>query len=169
MEDRVRQKGTVFIANLIRQPQTQDAVVTLLKNILKDQRFLTHSSIWATSTLKEMVISDEIIDSTKILFEKILRTDDILHETVQMLKYVMEKPESVEIMSEYSKKVFLRSDVVNSVSDLMAAGAYQGLADPETVHKFAVFMIKVVNEEEVRSGVLDTFVYKPIKNFFTFF
>ena len=53
--------------------------------------------------------------------------------------------------------MFKRVDVKDAVADLLSQGAYQGLGDPETVQKFAQFIVKVVNTEEAllpKKGIL---------------
>lgn len=168
MDERVRLKGIVFLVELLKQPQTQDAVVILLKNVLHDRRFIYHSNLWATNLLSWSVGTEDVVTGTQKLFEKILRKDEIVEETVDMLKYVTQRKESQDIISAYYQEVFKRQDIKNAVTELLAEGAYQGLADPKTVAVFAQFVMKVVNTDQVRTGVMETFVYRPFRNLIWF-
>lgn len=164
LEPRVREKGTEFVVDLFQQPKTRDAAVILLKNVIQDKRFIYHSTLWATDLLSRVVLENDVIHSVKFLAENLLKQDSMVEETVDLLKYVTKRPEASAIMSNYYNIVFQRVDVKNAVAELLSEGAYQGLADPKTVVKFAEFIVKVVNNDEVRDGVFDSFIYKPIRN-----
>mmetsp|Transcript_19289 Transcript_19289/g.17110 ORF Transcript_19289/g.17110 Transcript_19289/m.17110 type:complete len:233 (-) Transcript_19289:34-732(-) len=168
MQPKVRKKGTEFVVDVLKQPETKTAVVVLLKDVINDKKFIYHSTLWVTELLSKAVMEEPVIQSAQKLTENLLKQDGIVEETVQMLKYVTQRQEAMDIMSEYYKKVFKRIDVKNACSDLLREGAYQGLADPKTVTKFAHFMVKVVNTEDVRQGIFEAFVYKPVRNTFWF-
>ena len=86
-----------------------------------------------------------------------------------LLKNVALRNESKEIFSNYYQEVFLREDVLLGVKEAVAEGAYQGLANIKTIDKFTQFMINVVNTEIMRAGVMESFVYKPLKDAVSFF
>jgi hypothetical protein len=165
MDKRVRKKGAEFVVELIKQPQTQEAVVILLKNVLVDPKFIYHSTFWATDLFTELILSDSVIKNSKILVERVLRQDAVAQETVNMLKFVTEKEDAKDIIAEYSKIVFKRKDIIDHVSILLAEGAYQGMADTKSIELFAQFLLKVVRTQEVKSGIINTFVYQPLWNF----
>ena len=118
--------------------------------------------------LSKVVIEDPVIKGVLKLTENILRQDGVIEETVQLLKYVTQRKETMDMIADYYQKVFLRTDVKDSVKELLAEGAYQGLAEPMMVKNFAHFMVKVVNTDKVRDGVFEAFVYKPMRNTFWF-
>lgn len=169
LKPQVRQTGKEFVVDLINQPETRTAVINLLQDVLNDKRFIYHSTLWATDLLTKVVLEDSVIKSTQILTEKLLKQDQIVEGTVQLVKYVTQRQEAMDIVSEYYKKVFKRVDVKESVKELLAEGAYQGLADPKTVKKFSHFIVRVVNDEQVKDAVFDTYVYKPVRNVFSYF
>ena len=77
--------------------------------------------------------------------------------------------ESKEIFSKFFQTAFLRTDVLHGVRELVAEGAYQGLAHQATVDSFSQFMIKVVNTEIMREGIKESFIYRPLKDVVSFF
>mmetsp|Transcript_9590 Transcript_9590/g.10737 ORF Transcript_9590/g.10737 Transcript_9590/m.10737 type:complete len:264 (-) Transcript_9590:73-864(-) len=171
MDDRVRKKGVFFVVSILKHPNTQAAVVDLLKNILIDQKsksFNLQAVVFTTELLTQVVATPEVIEATRVLFEKMLKREEIIEATVDMLKYVTKREEAKDIMSQYYQAVFLRKDILDSVSELLSQGAYQGLADEKTVEEFAQFMIRVVNTESVRTGIMESFFYRPLKEYFWF-
>ena len=66
------------------------------------------------------------------------------------------------------KTVFLRKDVLDSLTQLLIGGAVNSLEDKKTQDTFVDFIIHVVQNQRVRNGVLESLVYSPVRSFFTF-
>ena len=168
LDQRVYENGVSFVSKLFNEKQTQEAAVILLKDVLKDERFIFHSQIWAVDLLAWAVKQQGIINSTKTLFENVLKEEKVISETVNLFKYVTLKQESKDLLAQYYIDIFEREDIRKAAKLVISEGAYQGLSDPVTVQKFAEFIMKVINAESVRSGIMDAFVYKPIAETFKF-
>ena len=75
----------------------------------------------------------------------------------------------MDIFSDYYKEVFQRPDIIFTVKELLQDGTYQALADPVTIQKYAQFMIDVVQNETVRSKIMDKFIDKHLGNTISYF
>jgi hypothetical protein len=56
-----------------------------------------------------------------------LRQEEIRKETVEILRYIVGKTESEDILALYFKTVFLRDDMAKGVSKLLTKAAVEAL------------------------------------------
>ena len=71
-------------------------------------------------------------------------------------------------MAAYMKNVFLRKDVLDNLTQVLVGGAVNALEDKKTQDTFVDFLIHVVQNQQVRDGVLESFLYSPVRSAFTF-
>ena len=71
-------------------------------------------------------------------------------------------------MAAYMKNVFLRKDVLDNLTQVLIGGAVNALEDKRTQDTFTDFLIHVVQNQQVRDGVLESFLYSPVRSAFTF-
>lgn len=89
-------------------------------------------------------------------------------ETVEILRYIANQKESEDILALYFKTVFLREDMLKSVANLLTLAAVETMEKEQTKEKFGNFVVKVAKNENVKSGIMESFVYKPVKSFLSF-
>ena len=65
-------------------------------------------------------------------------------------------------------KVFLRQDVLDSLTQLTINGTVRAVEDQQTLDTFINFLLGVVSNNQVRDGVLESLMYAPMRGFFTF-
>ena len=85
-----------------------------------------------------------------------------------MLKYITEQAESEEVLATYLKTVFLRKDVLDNLTQLLINGAVTAVENEKTHDTFVSFLLGVVQNSQVRDGVLESLLYSPVRSFFTF-
>ena len=66
------------------------------------------------------------------------------------------------------KEVFLRQDVLDNLTQLLIGGASQALEAKESQDVFVKFLLRVVYNQQVKEGVLESLLYSPVRSFFTF-
>ena len=71
-------------------------------------------------------------------------------------------------MAAYMTNVFLRKDVLDNLTQVLIGGAVNALEDKRTQDTFTDFLIHVVQNQQVRDGVLESFLYSPVRSAFTF-
>lgn len=99
---------------------------------------------------------------------QILQDDNVRKETIELLRYIVSQKESEDILAMYFRTVFQREDLVQSVTKLLTASAVETLGREITKEKFGNFVLRVANNPKIKSGIYDTMLFKPIKNFFSF-
>jgi len=85
-----------------------------------------------------------------------------------VLRYITSKQQSEDILAVYMKNVFVRDDLLEAVKNSLQIAVIMGLETHEVRDRFSDFIIRVVNTPVVRQGVMSSFVYNPIKSFFSF-
>jgi len=66
------------------------------------------------------------------------------------------------------KEVMARDDILDNLTQLLINGASKALTAQETHDKFSNFMLRIVYNRELKEGIYDSFVYSPVRSFFTF-
>jgi hypothetical protein len=80
-----------------------------------------------------------------------LQQEEVKRETVELLRYIVAKSESEEILAIYFKTVFLRDDMLRSLSALLARSAAHALDQPLIKDKFGTFVLKVADNPDVKN------------------
>ena len=78
MDNRVREKGILFVNSVFKNPETLTTAVNLLKNVMVDKAFVDQSRIFSTDLLTKVIARSEIIQGTTKLFEKVLKDEEII-------------------------------------------------------------------------------------------
>lgn len=115
-----------------------------------------------------MILQDPAQEEFKKLIVKTLADQRVMQETVNVLKFITEHPESEEILAEYMKTVFKRTDVLDNLTQLLISGAVNAVEDQKVHDTFVGFLLGVVQNSQVRDGVLESLLYSPMRSFFTF-
>lgn len=76
--EKVKEKGVVLVVGILKEPQAQQATVELLNNVLWDQKFIYHGELYIADLLYKIINTGEMMHITKILFEKMLRRQDMI-------------------------------------------------------------------------------------------
>ena len=66
------------------------------------------------------------------------------------------------------KAVFVRKDVLDELTQLLIGGAVAAIETEKTHDTFVSFLLGVVQNSQVRDGVLESLLYSPVRSFFTF-
>ena len=85
----VEEEGTKFLSKLLTNPETHEAAVILLKNVLQDPRFVEEGKLFGIDLLTNVIRDPKIQEDVKLLVVKTLKEEDVNKETVQLLKYIV--------------------------------------------------------------------------------
>ena len=99
---------------------------------------------------------------------KTLETEEVRYETVKLLRYIVGKKESEEILADYFKNIFLRDDMLSGVTKLLTKAAVETLDSTQTREKFGKFAVTVAGDNNVKNALYNQYLYKPAKRIFSF-
>jgi len=160
----LEKEGVSYIENIFKAKDTHEASLVLLKNVLKDPRFVEESKTFGLDLILHVINTPECKKDVQDMILDVVKHEDVKKETVEILKYVTQQQESKEILADYFKVIFLREDMMESLSATISKAAYTGLLLPETKARFGQFVLNVVGNEEVQNGVVNALIM-PIKAF----
>lgn len=98
---------------------------------------------------------------------KTLQQEEVRKETIELLRYIVGKGESEDILASYFKTVFLREDMLKGVTGLLIRAAVETMENEQTRDKFGQFALKVASNEQVRNKLYQNYIYKPAKRIFS--
>jgi hypothetical protein len=75
---------------------------------------------------------------------------------------------SEQILANFMSTVFLRTDVLDSLTILLTQAGVKTVEERETQEVFVDFLLKVIKSKKLKEGVLENVVYAPMRSFFTF-
>jgi hypothetical protein len=81
-DSKVEEEGTKFLSKLLTNPETHEAAVILLKNVLQDPRFVEEGRLFGVDLLTNVIRTREIQEDVKLLIVKTLKEEEVNKETV---------------------------------------------------------------------------------------
>ena len=72
------------------------------------------------------------------------------------------------MLALYLNTVFLRPDVLENLTILLTDSTCQTIADEKTKKYFQDFILQVIENRTIKEGVLENYVYSPVRSFFSF-
>ncbi|CDW72029.1 UNKNOWN [Stylonychia lemnae] len=167
-DPQVEKEGLNFLSKLFMEPQTHEAGVYLLKNVLNDPRFVEEGKIFGIDLISSILRSKQCEQDFIKIVMTTLQQEKVKKETVELLRYIVKQSESEEILAIYFKTVFLRDDMLQGVSKLLAKSAVDALDQPQIKDKFGNFVLQVAENPIVRTKLYQNYLIKPAKKFFSF-
>ncbi len=76
---------------------------------------------------------------------KTLQEEEVRKETVEILRYIVGKTESEDILALFMKTVFLREDMAKGVTGLLTRASIEALDQPMIKDKFGKFVVQIAN------------------------
>lgn len=140
----------------------------LLKNVLKDPRFVEEGRLFGIDLISNIVKSPLIQEDFKQLVIRTLTQESVRKETVEVLRYIVGRAEAEDIIAAYFKTVFIREDMLKGVTGLLTKAAVATMEHPTTKEKFGQFAVKVAGNDIVKSKLYENYLYKPAKRLFSF-
>ena len=113
------------MSRLFVDKNTHEAAVILLKNALNDPRFVNECRIFGINLISSIIRTPQCHEDFKQLVMKTLQHDDVRIETVELLRYIVGRGESEDILALYMKTVFLREDMLKGVTGLLTRAAVE--------------------------------------------
>lgn len=80
--------------------------------------------------MADVVQTPECKEQFKLLILDVFRDQRVKEESVSILRYLATQERSKDIMAEYFKDIFLRSDMKDALSDILTRAAYTTLKMP---------------------------------------
>lgn len=98
---------------------------------------------------------------------KTLESEELRLQTIELLRYIVGRVESEDILALFFRTVFLRDDMLGSVSNLLAKSASEALDQPMIKDKFGKFVLQIANNSNVKNELYNSYLIKPAKKFFS--
>jgi hypothetical protein len=64
--------------------------------------------------------------------------------------------------------VFLRPDILNNLTDLLTESTVHAINDEKVQKNAQEFAINVIKNKSIKEGILENYVYSPVRSFFSF-
>ena len=97
-----------------------------------------------------------------------LQNPEVQQETVNVLKYIGDQKTSQDILAQFIGNIFVRQDIKENLSTLLVDACGATFDDPTSKDHFINFAVHIINNQQVRQGALDAFVYQPASSLFGF-
>jgi hypothetical protein len=154
VSEEIKEGGVILLDNIFKNDHSKASTVQLLNNLLEDPKVMDSTKAYGVSLFNQLLQEEELKFEVKKLFVDILASDEIKQEGVQLLKYIIQKEESKDIMAQYFKVIFLRSDIIKSLSNVISDSGIYTMNTPATKKKFAEFVIDVWSDPNLRWYVI---------------
>ena len=122
----------------------------MLNSLFENDEVKEATTKYGVSLFSSLILEEELQKEVKTLFVDLLNSDTIKKEGVDLLKYIIEKEESKDIMAQYFKVIFLRSDIIKALSSVIVDAGVYTMDQPNTKKKFAEFVTDIWSDPNLR-------------------
>jgi hypothetical protein len=100
----------------------------MLKKDIKDPRFVNESKTYGINLIQHVVQTDEVKSASKeLVVETLCRDQRVIAKEVELLKYFILHPESIEITKVMMTNVMLRSEILSVLAQQTSRASYTGI------------------------------------------
>jgi hypothetical protein len=154
VSNEMREGGLELLDNIFKNKHAKEATVVLLNNLLKDEKIIQATKVYGVGLFNQLLREKEVQEEVKKIFVDILKSEEVKFEGIGILKYIIEKEESKDIMSQYFKVIFLRSDIIKALASVITDSAIHTMNMDLTKKKFGEFLIDVWSDPNLRWYVI---------------
>jgi len=72
------------------------------------------------------------------------------------------------MLATYIRHTFMRQDVIDNLSRMLIIGTNNALEAESTQEEMLKFALRIVNNQQIKDGVLENIVYSPVRSYFSF-
>jgi hypothetical protein len=152
--EEIKLGGIELLDKIFKDEKSKQAVIILLKDLLENGEVFSATKQYGVDLFSSLLKEDELKQEVKKLFIEILTTPEIKTEGVEILKYIIEKEESKDIMAQYFKVIFLRADIIKALSNVISDSAIHTMNSATTKKKFSEFVADVWSDPNLRWYVI---------------
>lgn len=87
---------------------------------------------------------------------------------MNVLEFITKQKQSEEIIAQYFNNIFLRKDILENMTTLITASVCHTIADDTTQKLVTDFAVEITKNQDIKEGVFENYVYKPVRSFFSF-
>jgi hypothetical protein len=138
--DEVRYKGCVLLKEIFNDKKSEPLVQNMLNDVLMSERFLEASKKFGIKLI-DKVKDDEIIQNNlETLMLKQFKSTKIKEESIKLVNFVANQPDTKHVVSQFFKVVFLREDIVHSLTHLFNESAFRVMDSTQAQNYFSDFI-----------------------------
>lgn len=139
-----------LLADLLRSPQIQSALLDLVNNILTSPQFKRTCSILLKQLWKDLVEDPETLQQVIHLLQNAIQDEAIRDAAVQLVTEVFADEEVLEEVVELFQRLGQDRKVQQATQDLLVESAHNALNDPEILDHSMEFATDVVGDDVVQ-------------------
>lgn len=154
VSEELKEGGVVLLDRIFKDDKSKDATIELIQTVLENKTILDETSLYAVSLLNNILSDNDFKTEIRNLIIEIIKSDEVKEETVNVLRFFVEKKDSQDIVSQFFKLIFLREDIMKALASVISDSAVYSMADAATKKKFAEFITDVWSDPNLRWFVL---------------
>ena len=149
--------------------QTHNALLFLLLNGIKDQRFINDSIVYGLDLLSVAFSSKQVSDaSLQMVDECLVKEPRVVNEAVELCKWFVTNEKVIDLTSEIMQRVHLREDLIDVMTWQLGCGCYEAACSDEFRQVVYDEGLAAAKTERFNEGAYNSFVRAPLANTVTF-
>lgn len=152
--EEVKEGGVELLDSILKSKHAEEACRIILSGLFNNPTIMDETTKYGVGIFNQLLNEEELKNECLILFVDLLKDEKIKNEAVKILEYVIKRSESNDIISQYFKNVFLKDELIKSLSGVISKSAYYSMSTNETKKKFAEFLVDVWSDPAFRWNVI---------------
>ena len=146
--------GRNLLHKLFENEKTKTAVIILLGDVMKDDRFMTEGVNFGKNLFINVLQNEEIREEIIKVFVRVLLSENTKSSVISLFRSVTSQVELEQILSQFLKVIFTREDIYSSLFKLFSDVVVKLLNDEATKTKFADFLAMIWANQSLRWNII---------------
>lgn len=157
-----------WLDRAFQHSQTHDALLFLLINGIKDNRFLDEVIPKSIDLLQYSFNQRRCLDATKdMTVDCLVNEPRVVNESLELCKWFVSQDVNKSIVAQYMIDLAFRPDMWDMECWRMSCAGYDGVTSSQFINDVTTNFAKVCNSDKVVMGSKDALLYKPLMSTMT--
>lgn len=146
----LREGCSKLLEEIIKDKKTEEAIITFTENTLGNQRIINDTKNFVSEVGINIVQHPPLIMGISSVLTDIISSHAIKEQGLAVLKHLVESPRTKQILSDDFKLLFVREDIIRTMSALMATAIVQSISSNAVQNKVKEFIVDIWSDQNLR-------------------
>lgn len=164
-DEQIKREGVLYLEKVLKDKTLITQIIQILLKSIKEEKFIQEAKVLGknivVSAAKDKRVEKGLID----MFIRIVKNPEIKFEASELVKFVVNEPDSKEELVNLLIEVFKEEKVILAFKNLLAGALFDVLSEKETARRLQIFFFNFVKSQEGhdKNSILDLVMDKVMK------
>lgn len=164
-DDRVKREGVLYLEKVLKDKVLIDRIIEILLKAVKEETFIDEAKNLGKNIVVSAAKDKKVEKGLSEMFIRIFKDPEIKFEAAELVKFVVNEPDTKEELVDLLIKVFKDKKVILAFKNLLAGAFFDVLSEKETAERLKIFVFNFFKSQEGhdKNSILDLMMNKVMK------